>query len=200
MPNNTYYVYSIGSKCSGNLVQDVVFVIDTSGSIGSFHFQLVQQFAANITTKLFHMSPENAIGVILFDSNARVQFNLHTYDNLDMLLSAINHLPFSGRGTDTAKALQLLLSNSQNSALGLRTDSSKVAIIITDGQSNSKLATFNAAAAALHASNIFDVYAVGVGGTNLTELQEISSSPRFIFNGINLQQLQHRILPQLCIG
>ena len=146
------------------------------------------------------MSPENAIGVILFDSVAHIQFNLHTYDSLDMVLSAINHLPYSGGGTDTAEALQLLLSNSQNGALGLRTYSSKVAIIITDGQSNSKLARFNAAAAALHASNIFDVYAVGVDGSNLTELQEISSSPQFTFNGINLQQLQHRILPQLCIG
>ena len=62
------YVYFliIGSRCSNNLVQDVVFVIDTSGSIGSTRFQLIREFTANITTELIRNSPRSAVGVILF--------------------------------------------------------------------------------------------------------------------------------------
>ena len=184
-------------------VLDVVFVIDTSGSIGSSNFQLIREFTADITAELIHNSPRSAVGVILFNSTAHIQFSLQTYTILSALLSAINNLPYSGGGTDTAEALTLLLSTAQNGVLGLRNDSTKVAIIISDGESTNQAVTLLAAAAALHASSIFDVYAVGVDGADLTELQKIASSPDFVFftssfNSTGLQQLQERILPQLC--
>ena len=182
----------------------MVFVIDTSGSIGSSNFQLIREFTANITAELIRNSPRSSVGVILFASNAHIQFNLQTYTNLNSLLLAINRLPYSGGGTDTAEALTLLLSTAQNGVLRLRNDSSKVAIVITDGRSSSSSAT-SSAAAALHASNIFDVYAVGVGGAYLPELQGIASSPEFVFftnsfNSIALQQLHDKIIPHLCGG
>ena len=180
----------------------MVFVIDTSGSIGSTLFQLIREFTANITIELIRNNPESLFGVILFNNSAHIQFNLQTYTNLSSLLSAINNLPYSGGGTDTAEALTLLLSSAQNGVLQLRSDSLKVAIVITDGKSSSSSATLSAAAA-LHASNIFDVYSVGVDGADLTELQGIASRPDFVFftnsfNSTGLQQLQDRILPQLC--
>ena len=194
----------IGSRCSSNLIQDVVFVIDTSGSIGSTRFQLIREFTANITTELIRNSPRSAVGIILFGSTAYIRFSLQTYTNLSSLLSAINQLPYSGGGTDTDEALTLLLSTAQNGVLGLRNDSSKIAIIITDGQSSDRSATLSAAAA-LHASNIFDVYAIGVDGANLDELEGIASNPNFVFftssfNSTGLQLLQSRIVPQLCDG
>ena len=196
--------YITGSRCSGNSVLDVVFVIDTSGSIGSSHFQLIREFTANITTELIRNSPGSSVGVILFESNAHIQFSLLTYANLSLLLSAINNLPYSGGGTDTAEALTLLLSTAQNGILRLRSVSSKVAIVITDGHSSSSSATLSAAAA-LHASNIFYVYAVGVDGAYLPELQGIASSPDFVFftnsfNSSGLQHLQGRLISQLCGG
>ena len=177
-------------------------MIDTSGSIGSSNFQLIREFTANITIEIIRNSPRTAVGVILLDSSAHIEFNLQAYENLNSLLSAINQLPYTGGGTDTAEALTLLLSTAQNGTLGLRSDSSKVAIVITDGHSNSQSATISAAAA-LHASNIFDVYAVGVGGADLTELENIASSPDFVFfasyfNSTSLQQLKKNLLQQLC--
>ena len=195
----------VGSSCSSNLVQDVVFVIDTSGSIGSARFQLIREFTSNITTELLRASPSSAVGVILFDSFARIQFTLQTYTSPSSLVSAINNLPYNdGSSTDTAEALRLLLLTAQNGVLGLRNDSSKVAIVITDGRSSSTSATLSAAAA-LHASNIFDVFGVGVGGAYMPELEGIASSPEFVFftnlfTSDGIQKLQDRILPQLCNG
>ena len=199
-------MYAIGSGCTSISVLDVVFVIDTSGSIGSSRFQLIREVTANVTTELILNSPQSSVGVILFASYARIQFSLQTYTNLSSLLSAINNLPYNdGSYTDTDEALTLLLSTAQNGVLGLRNDSIKVAIVITDGESRRKAATLSAAAA-LHASNIFDVYAVGVDGAYLPELQGIASSPDFVFftssfNSSSLQQLQQdRLIPQLCGG
>ena len=177
----------------------VVFVIDTSGSIGRSHFQLIIEFLTTFTTDLIQNSPRNAVGIILFGSNAYMEFNLQAHTSLNELLLAIRQLPYRGGGTDTAEALTLLLSTAQNGTLGLRNDSANIAIVITDGRSNSVSATLSAAAA-LHASNIFDVYAVGVDGARLTELQGIASSPEFVFsiNSFSPQEIQDNILPQLC--
>ena len=185
-----------------NSVQDVVFVIDTSGSIGSSRFQLIREFTGNIVIELFRQSPRTAVGVILFGSSANIQFNLRAHTSLSTLLPAISQLPYSGGGTNTAEALQLLLSTAQNGALGLRSGSSNIAIVVTDGFSNSRSATLSAASS-LHASNLFDVYAVGVDGADLTELQGIASSSEFVFftnsfTSFGLQQLQERIIAELC--
>ena len=179
-----------------------MFVIDESGSIGASRFQLIREFVRDISTELISRSPRSAIGVILFDGIARIQFNLRAHTSLFSLLSAIDRLPYNGGSTDTAGALRLLLSSAQNGALGLRRSSSNVAIVITDGRSNRQTATLSAAAA-LRASNIFDVYAVGVDGVDLTELRTIASSPEFVFftssfTSFGLQQLQERILQELC--
>ena len=199
-----FYIVYAESNCSGNLVHDVVFVIDESGSIGSTRFQLIREFTANITAELIRNSSNSAVGVILFGSSAQIHFNLLTYTSLNALLSAINNLPYNGGGTNTAEALTLLLSTAQDGTLGLRSNSSKVAIVITDGHSNSQSATLSAAAT-LHAANIFDVYAVGVDAADMNELEGIANSPEFVFftdsfNNIGLEQLVDNILSQLCIG
>ena len=186
------------------MVKDVVFVIDTSGSIGSARFQLIKELISNITTELIRSSPRSSVGVILFASSARIQFNLQTYTSLTSLLSAISNLPYSGGGTDTDEALALLLSTARSGVLRLRSDSSKIAIVITDGKSSRSSATLSAATR-LHASNIFDVYAVGVDGADLTELQGIASSTELVFfthsfSSAGLQQLQDKIIPHLCNG
>ena len=192
-------------RCSViNSLKDIVFVIDTSGSIGFSHFQLIREFTANITAELMRDSPRSAVGVILFNSTAHIEFNLQAHTNLSELLTAIAGLPYSGGNTDTAEALNLLLSTAQNESFGLRNDSSKIAIVITDGKSNFPLATLSAANE-LHASNIFDVLAVGIDKANMVELQSIASSPELVmftntFNSAGLQQLKDQILLQLCIG
>ena len=179
----------------------MVFVIDTSHSIGSLNFRMIRSFVADIIIEIYSRS---AVGVILFNDDAHIQFNLQAYTNLSTLLSAIYRLPYTGGLTNTAEALTLLLSSAQNGRLGLRNDSSKVAIVITDGLSNSQSATLSAARS-LHASNIFDVFAVGVAGASLTELHGIASNPQLVFftssfSNTGLRQLHDEILQELCNG
>ena len=192
----------VASKCLDASVKDVVFVIDMSGSIGSDRFQMIREFVGSITTNLISGSPNSSIAVVLFANNAHIQFNLQAHTNLSTLLPAINRLPYNGGQTYTDMALRLLLSSAQSGALGLRNSSSNVAVIITDGKSNNPSKT-SSAATALHASKLFDVYTVGVGGADLTELQRIASSPKFVFftsffDSVGFQLLENRILHKLC--
>ena len=181
-----------------------MFVIDDSGSIGFSRFQLIREFTANIVVDVVSSSPQSRVGVILFETFARIQFNLRDHISLSTLLPAINPgLPYNNGGaTNTAEALRLLLSSAQNGILGIRNGIPNVAIVITDGRSNSRSATLSAAAS-LHAANLFDVYAVGVDGADVSELNAIASDPEFVFfsnqfNSIGLRLLQESVIESLC--
>ena len=186
-----------------------MFVIDTSRSIGSTRFQLVRELVENITTSLKVDSPETLFGLITFDRVARFRFNIFTHTSLNTLLPAINPgIPyytyfFGSYTTNTASALRLLLSGAaEGGYLRLRDKTSNVAIVITDGYSSSYSA-LRSAANLLHAENIFDVYAVGIGSNRLSELQFIASDPSLIFstnslNSLTAQQLEQNVIRKLC--
>ena len=190
--------------CSTDLFKDVVFVIDTSTSIGSRRFELIREFTANVTTALIETSPRSAVGVISFSTTARVEFNLQAHTSLSALLSAIAGLPYRKGITRTDRALRLLASTAKDGQLGLRNGSTNIAIFITDGRSNNQMLTV-LAADELNSLNIFDVYAVGIRGADMTELQTIASRLKFVFFTPNftrdgLEQVKNVILPQICIG
>ena len=203
--------------CSSNIVRDVVFVIDTSGSIGYYRFQLVRELIENITTSIAVNSPETLFGLITFDSYARLQFNITRHSDLSTLLPAINPgLPYyRGYSTEIANALTLLLSGSvENGFLQLRNETSKVAIVIADYNDDynyyyydyysSSSSSIQSAANSLHTANIYDVYAVGIDNVNYSELQLIASDPSFAFsyslNDFTSQQLMEDVVEHLCSG
>ena len=185
----------IGNRCSGNLVQDVVFVIQASFNT-QFTLQQVKKFVATVTTELLLNSPQTAVGVIVFSSDAYIHFNLQAYASLSTLVMAIDQLPyFSGRSGHIDKALALLVSSAHDRTLGLRNDSSKVAIVITD-ESISAIAAF-------HSSNVFDVYVIGP--PYVWKSIPMASSPEFVdsissFINTSLQKIKDGILPELCNG
>ena len=188
-------------------MKDVVFVIDTSRSIGSTRFQLIRELVENITTSLKINSLESLFGLITFDRLARYQFNISTHKNFSLLLSAINpglrYYTYSSYTTNTASALRLLLSGGREGGyLHLRDKTSNVAIVITDGYASS-YTSLRFAASSLHAANIFDVYAVGIGNNRFSELQLIASDPSFVFstyflNSLTVQNLEKDIIEELC--
>ena len=179
-------------------------MVDTSSNIGYSHFQLIKEFIANITAEVINKSPVSAVGVILFNNTAHIEFDLQNYTNLSALQSAIYRLPYSGGESNIYSALRLLLLSAQNGLLRLRNESSKIAVVITNEQSFSYSVTLFIEEA-LHAVNIFDIFAIGPEGINLTLLEAIASSPELVFpvnsfSRIALQQLQDKVIPKLYDG
>ena len=198
-------IYCVLVDCSGGAVKDVIFVIDTSSSIGFSRFQLIRELAENITTSIKVNSPESLFGLITFDDFARFQFNISRHTDLSTLLPAINPgMPYSrGYRTNTASALNFLRSGGrQNGFLRLRDNTSNIAIVITDGYSSS-FSSLRSAAFSLHAANIFDVYALGIGSNIFSELQFIASDPSLVFStsfltSFTAQQLLENVIEHLC--
>ena len=193
--------------CSSSVVQDVIYVIDTSRSIGYSRFQLVRELIENITTSIKVNSTKTLFGLITFDDDAQFEFNITRHTDLSTLLPAINPgLPYyQGSSTNTASALSLLLSGSvEDGFLQLRNATSKVAVVITGGYSSS-FSALQSVANSLHAANIYDVYAVGIGNHHYDELQLIASDQSFVFstyihNKNIAQQLVEDVTERLCSG
>ena len=203
---NSLFIYlcNFCIDCTIVGVKDIVFVIDTSYNIGFYQFQKMREFVNNITINLKLNSPESSVAVILFDYNARIYFDLEAHTSLSTLSPAINPgLPYYyGYGRDTAAALRLLLSSAENGSLGIRNETSNIAIVITGGQSSSQFST-QSAAAALHAANMFDVYAIGYDSADINELNTIASDPNFVYftdfyDRFDIEELQINVTNQLC--
>ena len=217
------YAFQQHLDCSSGVVRDVVFVVDTSNSFGYSRFQLIRELIENITINIALNSPETLFGLITFDSYARLEFNITNHTDLSTLLPAINPgLPYyRGYSANIPDALSLLLLGSvEDGFLQLRNNTSKVAIMITDYNSNdfydyydyydyynyypSRSSSLQSAANSLHAANIYDVYAVGIGNNNY-DLQLIASDPSFVFSTYYLniytaQQIVEDVTEQLCSG
>ena len=143
--------------------------------------------------------------MIVFRGIASIQFNLQRHTSTDPLIRAIRGLqyPGPGSGTNTDEALELLISSAQDGTMGLRDGHTHVAIVVTDGESNNPAST-TAAANALHASGIYQVYAAGLGGAILDELNDIASDPSLVFitdgfDSDSVDELTNNFTQTICV-
>ena len=183
-------------------------MLDASGSIGSFNFQLMRNFVSNVVRNLEIGPDQTRVGVIVYSSSASVQFSLSRYITSTSLLQAIATIPYTDGGTNTAAAILTCIQQFSTS-YGARPRSSgipRIAIVVTDGRSNSQSATI-AAAQMAHSENILS-YAVGVGSNvDMTELAAIASDPdsqyvRLLqqFSTSELRSLQETLNSEACTG
>lgn len=165
---------------------DVVFVVDSSGSIRSGNYQLVRNYLYAYTEGLLSSDSSSRVGVILFSSSAQVAIGLDfvTTSGQLALLGQIATLRYIGEGTNTPEGLCLLKTMSwRESASVLR-----VAVVLTDGKSTGSSSTcwqsggtLSSTAAEVHSLQPpVTVFAVGVGNYNPAELNIIASSPLLV--------------------
>ena len=149
---------------------DITFVADTSGSIGSTNFQYVREFIEDIVLEM-NISPNNSrVAVILFDGSAKLHFNLNRYTDNNSLIAAIRSLPYTGGSTNIPLALDLLRTSAQDGSLGIRNCTRQIAIFLTDGIGGD----VRQSARELGATNIFQLFSVGIAGAQLDQLNLIA--------------------------
>lgn len=73
---------------------DLIFVLDSSGSVGASNFQNVRDFVANLVGQLEIGPDSTRVGLINFGSSATVEFSLNTHQGSSSLLQAIAVVPF----------------------------------------------------------------------------------------------------------
>ncbi len=160
---------------------DVVFVVDSSGSIGSTNFQLVRDYVYNYTDNLLDRTKNNRVGIILYSSRARVEVSLDYLNNntKDDLLNRIQAVIYTGGATNTPEGICLLKTVKWRDSISTL----RLAVVLTDGRSNRESRncgngtnTLQTTAQEIHNRNPqIVVYAVGVDNAVEAELQIIAT-------------------------
>ena len=200
---------------------DVVFALDTSVSVKTEeNFGTMRDFLKN-TADIMNISLNDSLAaVVLFANSAWIRFPLTEYTDLNSFRNAVNDIKYEAvkqSGTNTPDALNLLRIAGQDGRLGLRNDTVKVVLMITDGRPNLKhmniprrqaIADTQEAATRLHESGIYDhVYSVGIEGTRHIgrALKFIAYPPSLVFlltgfDATLFQQLTNNFTLSICNG
>jgi hypothetical protein len=94
---------------------DMVFIVDSSSTIseadpasGSYsNWELILTFITNIIKKFLIGPTETRIGLIVYGSDARLEFTLRTYDTETELIDRVKTVAYLGGDSNTAAALTL---------------------------------------------------------------------------------------------
>ncbi|XP_047243771.1 collagen alpha-1(XII) chain isoform X2 [Girardinichthys multiradiatus] len=161
------------NQCRTSAKADMVLLVDGSWSIGRINFKTIRNFIARMVG-VFNIGPNNVqIALAQYSGDPRTEWHLNTHSTRDSLLKAINDLPYKGGNTMTGMALRYILQNNFQPAVGLRSDSRKIGVLITDGKSQDEIIMKSQS---LRDSGI-ELYAIGVKNADENELRSIASEP-----------------------
>ncbi|KAM9308137.1 collagen alpha-6(VI) chain-like [Gastrophryne carolinensis] len=180
-----------------NMKADVLFLIDSSGSINNYDFDKMKDFMDSIVRQA-QIGPEAVrIGLIQFSSETKEEFQLNRYKNKKELRDAIMKMQQMGQGTLTGAALQDTLPYFSSARGGRPGSTKQYLIIITDGESQDSVAK-----PAIEIRNKgVDIYAIGVLNANNTQLLEIAGKQERVILEDNfdaLSFLSKHILFEIC--
>ena len=103
---------------------DVVFILDSSGSVGS-HYGQEKNFIKNLAEKF--VIRENAVhaGVVSFSNHARIDIKLNQYNTTNTFNRAVENIPFMNGGTAIDYGLLLARNMMIRADLGGRDNAQK---------------------------------------------------------------------------
>ena len=165
---------------------DIMFLVDSSGSIGVENFIKMKTFMKNLVSKSQIRADRVQIGVVQFSGTNKEEFQLNRYTSQEEISDAIDRMAHIGETTLTGSALTFV-SQYFSPAKGARPNVRKFLILITDGEAQDIVK--DPAVALREEGNI--IYSVGVFGSNVTQLEEISGRPEMVFYVENFDILKH---------
>lgn len=119
-----------------NCIQgDVIFVVDSSGSIGVENWKLVLTFV-NEAVKRMDVGPQaTRIGLVTYGNRAHVIFNLNNFTSAAAMEPTILASKFLDENTNTSGGIWMAKYGMLTAANGERPAAPNMMIIITDGES-----------------------------------------------------------------
>ncbi|XP_029903663.1 collagen alpha-1(XII) chain-like [Myripristis murdjan] len=161
------------AQCKTTAKADIVLLVDGSWSIGRLNFKTIRAFIARIVG-VFEIGPDRVqIGLAQYSGDPKTEWHLNAHSTRDSLLEAVVNLPYKGGNTMTGMALNYILQNNFKANVGMRPDSHKIGVLITDGRSQDEIVL---SSQRLRDQGI-ELYAIGVKSADENELRTIATDP-----------------------
>uniref|UniRef100_A0A8C5PKN8 VWFA domain-containing protein n=1 Tax=Leptobrachium leishanense TaxID=445787 RepID=A0A8C5PKN8_9ANUR len=152
-----------------DLKADVIFLVDSSGSIGDENYTKMKTFMKHLVNKTTVGRDSIQFGAVQFSDTTNLEFQLNSYSTASPIMDAIDRMTYMKATTYTGKALEFV-SQYFTSANGARPNVKKILILITDGVAHDVVKT---PAKSLRDSGVI-IFSVGVLNANKHQLEEIS--------------------------
>ncbi|XP_067335458.1 collagen alpha-1(XII) chain isoform X2 [Channa argus] len=161
------------AMCKTTAQADIVLLVDGSWSIGRLNFKTIRAFIARMVG-VFDIGPERVqIGLAQYSGDPKTEWHLDAHRTRKSLLDAVSNLPYKGGNTMTGLALNYILQNNFKENVGMRPNSRKIGVLITDGKSQDDVIVNSQK---LRAEGI-ELYAIGVKNADENELRSIATDP-----------------------
>uniref|UniRef100_A0A670ZUD5 Collagen type VI alpha 6 chain n=1 Tax=Pseudonaja textilis TaxID=8673 RepID=A0A670ZUD5_PSETE len=161
-------------KACEKMKADVMFLVDSSGSISHQDFEKMKKFMQELVDKCSVGLDEVQFGVVQFSSTNKEEFQLNS--SKDYIINAIGNMAQMQQNTYTGKALQFV-SDYFKPAKRARPSVNKILILLTDGEAHDNV---REPSSALRKEGVI-IYSIGITGANVTQLVEISGAPNNMF-------------------
>uniref|UniRef100_A0AAY5EFM5 VWFA domain-containing protein n=1 Tax=Electrophorus electricus TaxID=8005 RepID=A0AAY5EFM5_ELEEL len=160
-----------------NVHYDLVFILDTSSSVGKDNFEKIRQWVANLVESFDIGEDKTRVAVVRYSDRPTTEFNLARYKSLEEVKRASRNIRYLGGNTKTGDAISYTTTNIFTVQAGARPAArgiQKVAILLTDGRSQDYVLepSVEAAKAGIR------MFAVGIGEALKVELEEIAAEPK----------------------
>lgn len=159
---------------------ELVFVIDSSESVGPDNFDIIKDFVNALINRI-HVKPNvTHVGIVLYSHVTVVISDLSQPLSHNDVKSAVRQMHYMGEGTYTGSAIH----QANQLFLSARPGVQKVAVVITDGQADQRdVVKLEDAVRDAHTSNI-EMFVIGVVNQSeqfyksfKKELESIASDP-----------------------
>uniref|UniRef100_A0A8C5JUM5 Collagen alpha-3(VI) chain n=1 Tax=Junco hyemalis TaxID=40217 RepID=A0A8C5JUM5_JUNHY len=154
---------------------DIIFLVDSSWSVGKEHFQLVREFLYDVVKALDVGGNDFRFALVQFSGNPRTEFQLNTFPSTQDVLSHIANMTYVGGGAEPGKGLEYLIEKHLTKAAGSRASEGvpQVIVVLTDGQPRDDVAL---PSSLLNSARV-NLFAVGVEEPVEGQLREVASGP-----------------------
>lgn len=152
---------------------DLVFIIDSSRSVRPHEFETMRKFMINIIQTLDVSPNATRVGVVQYSSQVQNVFSLRTFSRVEDMVKSINEIIPLAQGTMTGLAIQYAMTVAFSAVEGARPNVPDVAVIVTDGRPQDRVAEVALAAR----QKGIEIFAVGVARADMSSLRAMASTP-----------------------
>ncbi|KAJ8376531.1 hypothetical protein SKAU_G00071110 [Synaphobranchus kaupii] len=163
----------IRAGCS-TAMNDLVYIIDGSWSVGTTDFETAKRWLVNITSGFDVGSQYTQVAVVQYSETPRLEIPLGKHQNSQDLVQAIGDIDYLGGNTQTGRAIKFATDHVFPSSQRSHTAKNRIAVVVTDGKSQDDVVDASVEA---KAQDII-LFAVGVGSEITgSELVSIANKP-----------------------
>ncbi|XP_075953436.1 uncharacterized protein LOC142952616 [Anarhichas minor] len=190
---------NVQAGCS-TAVNDLVYIVDGSWSVGFSDFETAKQWLINITSQFDISSHYTQVAVIQYSDTPRLEIPLGIHQGGAKLIQAIQSITYLGGNTQTGRAIKFAVDHVFASSHRASQVKNRIAVVVTDGKSQDDVVDASMEARAQGIT----VFAVGVGSEITTsELVSIANRPSSVYvlyaeDYTTIERIQGSMEQKLC--